>query len=86
MIRVLNTRFSEQKTGSPYALIIRNPTGLILEKMLFTNTSVIVGVQFYILLLKLYRICKQADLWSSLLSSLLHMDTNITLTMKHERR
>lgn len=76
MIRNLNTCFSQKKTGSPYALIICNSTGLILKKMPFTNTLVIVGIQFYILLLKLFSICKQAELWSSLLNCLVRMDMN----------
>lgn len=40
------------------------------------NTLVFVGIQFSILLLKLFRICKQAELWRSLLNSLVCMDKN----------
>lgn len=44
--------------------------------MPFMNTLVIVGMQFYILLLKLFRICTESELWSSLLNSLQCMDIN----------
>lgn len=78
MIRHLNTHLSQKKKpGSTYALIVCNLTGLILKKkMPFMNTLVIVGMQFYILLLKLFRICTESELWSSLLNSLQCMDIN----------
>ena len=40
------------------------------------NTLVIVGIQFYVLLLNLFRICKQAELWSFLLNSGACRDVN----------